>query len=248
MQFFEHNFIGHSYDKIQNWSGSDSITLLTENLVKMPENWYYRTHPVTYEFNSFGHRSKELADIYLENYILFTGCSHTEGVGLELSKTYSNIVSTNLSSDNYNLGLGSTGIDILMHNLITWFAVVPHLPRALVIQWPEESRFVTSTTNSTYLMPKGAWHTESEVERFFLAGEDTRFFQTRKILANKLIETIVKCPVIHVNVSDKIPFNEEAIQMQQLDSARDGMHLGIKSNAKFAIQISKEILRKEQKQ
>ena len=119
MKFHEHNFIGHSYDKIQHWSGSDSITLLAENLVKMPKDWYYRTHPITYEFNSFGHRSKELNAVDLENYILFTGCSHTEGVGLELSKTYSNIASQNIGSDYYNLGLGSTGIDILMHNLIT---------------------------------------------------------------------------------------------------------------------------------
>jgi DNA polymerase III alpha subunit len=54
----------------------------------------------------------KIEDIDLNNYILFIGCSHTEGIGLELQTTYPYLVSEELKCDYYNLGLGGTGIDV----------------------------------------------------------------------------------------------------------------------------------------
>ena len=46
------------------------------------------------EYNTSGFRmSKELDDIDLDNYCLFLGSSHTEGVGVEIEQRYSTLVS-----------------------------------------------------------------------------------------------------------------------------------------------------------
>lgn len=242
MKLYNNNFIGRDYASVvQSWSGSDNIERLDNNLEKMPNDWYYRTNEITYDYNSLGHRSKEIDKLDLDNYILFTGCSLTEGLGLELSKTYSNLVSQQLNSDYYNLGLGSTGIDTMLHNLIIWREVVPKLPKILVVQWPERVRYLTSTPNLDMILSKGPWNNESEVERFILAGEESNFFLTRRLLAYKIIETLFKCKIIQINIYSN-SYDKGVLTLRSLDLARDNMHPGIESNLKFANRICREIL------
>ena len=65
----------------------------------------------TDENNNFtGERAQE---IILNNYILFTGCSHTKGVGLALEDTYPYLLAQKLNCDYYNLALGGTGQDVM---------------------------------------------------------------------------------------------------------------------------------------
>ena len=83
---FNKNFIGNNMpNKTVNFLGfTDSEERYLESIKTQPNDWYYKDRSFTYSYNEYGHRSKNISDIDLDNYILFTGCSHTEGVGLEL--------------------------------------------------------------------------------------------------------------------------------------------------------------------
>jgi hypothetical protein len=70
------------------YTGADDEKKFIDNLRKNSDDWYYRDKIISYKRNSLGHRCNDADKIDLNNYILFTGCSHTEGVGLELEKTY----------------------------------------------------------------------------------------------------------------------------------------------------------------
>jgi hypothetical protein len=74
------------------------------NLLSQPNDWEYRTKQIRYKYNSLGHRSCELHELP-KDYLLFAGCSFTEGIGLKLEDTYSHIVSQQLGLGYYNLGL-----------------------------------------------------------------------------------------------------------------------------------------------
>jgi len=227
---------------VQTWSGSDSIENLSMNLEKMPKDWYYRNNDITYSFNSFGHRSKELDYLDIDNYILFTGCSNTLGVGLELSKTYPNLISQQLGCDYYNLAVGGSGIDALLHNLIIWRSVVRKLPKFLIIQWPERNRYLSmSDPDSNILITNGIWNNRIEVKKFIIAGEDVGFFLSRKNLASKTIESIFNCPTIQISLNQDYETGNNIIKFPKIDYARDTIHPGILANLLFSNRICKEI-------
>ena len=159
-----------------------------------------------------------------------------------MSKTYASIVSRELKCDYYNLGLGGSGVDTLLHNLIIWRAMVSKLPKVLVIQWPERSRYlISSTADLKMVSPRGPWYNDPITEQFILAGEDSNFFRTRRLLTYKLIETLFACKIVQVTVNK---YTEGTIFLPASDLARDNLHPGIESNINFANTICKEILSK----
>jgi len=83
------DFLGSDNSNITlDFVGGDSKQQFNKNVLTQPIDWYYHDKKLTYSFNNQGHRSKNFKDIDQDNYILFTGCSHTMGIGLELEKTY----------------------------------------------------------------------------------------------------------------------------------------------------------------
>ena len=126
-----HNdFIGvNDSNTILSFLPSDTEETYQKNLLSEGDSWYYKTAKITYEINENGHRCKSINDINLDNYILFAGCSHTLGIGLELDKTYPFMVSHLLGCDYYNLGMPGAGIDVLEYNLLMWFSKVKKNPK-----------------------------------------------------------------------------------------------------------------------
>lgn len=238
MQFNE-GFIGYSEDAAyENFSGADSKELFETNLRSQPIDWYYRRADIIYQRNTFGHRCKNLNEINLDNYILFTGCSHTEGIGVELEKTHAYQVAEQIGCDYYNLAVGGTGVDVIAHNLSVWFATVHNKPKALVVQWPALTRFVTQG-NFGKLRLLGAWSGGEDESKFLYHAENLDYFNTKKKIANALINQISKTTkVIHVSMCAEVSdFGEEYIRGVRLDFARDLSHFGIKSHTKIANEI-----------
>lgn len=240
MLLLNNDFIGYHPDEHNVlFSGSDTEELYQENLKKQPSNWYYRDKQITYNRNSNGHRCKEVQDIDLDNYILFSGCSHSEGIGLELENTYPYLISKSLSCDYYNLGLGGTGYDALLHNLITWFSKVKRKPKVVIIQWPDYTRFVSKcppehSKNPDTLIGNGSWSTQIGVDKFCAIGHDIGFFETRRTMAYKLIKNLIDRPIIEVSYKNSI-FNDDTVKLLPFnkDYARDFLHYGIFSNIKY---------------
>jgi hypothetical protein len=107
----------------------------------LPDDWYYRHNKISYKYNSLGHRSVEPTQLS-NNYILFTGCSFTEGVGLCAEQTFASIVANKLNIEHYNAGKGGSGPDFLAISLIALLTKLKNnKPKAIVIQWPSMYRF-----------------------------------------------------------------------------------------------------------
>lgn len=100
----------------KKWSGSDTRALFEQNLRKQPADWYYRTHPVTYQFNSNNYRCPEWADIAWQDSWVMLGCSIVEGVGLALDDCVSSRLSQVIKAPVVNLGVGGAGLDVTMFN------------------------------------------------------------------------------------------------------------------------------------
>lgn len=116
------------------FSGTDTEQKFQKVKKTLGKDWEYTNTKISYIINSNGHRSAEISDIDLNNYILCTGCSITSGIGIPVLSRYSDIVSSSLNCDLYNLAIASTGNDVIFYNLVTWFAEVKYKPKLVIIQ------------------------------------------------------------------------------------------------------------------
>jgi hypothetical protein len=111
------------------------------NLLRQPFYWEYRNKNIKYKYNSNGHRSCEIDQLNYD-YILFSGCSITEGVGLQEEDCYTHLVAKKLNKQFYNLGVGGSSPSIAIRNIITFLTKLKNnLPYAIVIQWPHFYRY-----------------------------------------------------------------------------------------------------------
>lgn len=231
---FNQGFIGYVPNQPLRFLGSDKEKTFSDNLKKLSDDWYYRTAEITYTHNSLGHRSIEPKNLNLDNYILFTGCSHTEGIGLELEKTYPYLVADELGCDYYSLALGGTGIDVMMYNLSLWLIKVKERPKAIVVQWPNEARFLLVNGLVNDLSPIGVWNSGEEVSRFMVAGSFSGFFSSRKKIAQQFINSVSNDAKIINIICEDNENTENFIRIPDLDRARDLMHAGMLSNRYLA--------------
>jgi hypothetical protein len=237
MLAFNNKFLGwHLSEHNTNFSGSDTDELFANNLKTQPSDWYYRTNTISYIRNKNGHRCKDIEDIDLNNYILFAGCSHSEGIGLELEKTYPYLISKSLGCDYYNLSSAGTGIDVMAHNLALWRAKVKQDPKFLIIHKPEITRFVTLENSEGVIVRNSIWNTGSEVLKFIDQGNNINFFSSRFNINAALIENLYSNSKI-IRVDWEEPKHPESIHFSQFDKARDLSHAGIESNKKLADDI-----------
>jgi hypothetical protein len=244
MKIHPHGFIGHAEVNTDRlWEHSHSEEQFRHDLEKMPHDWYYRNITIHYKYNSLGHRSKEIEEVDLDNYILCTGCSHTEGIGVEEDMIYPHVLADKLNCDYYNLGLGATGIDIVLHNLIIWFSTVTKKPKALIIQWPDYTRMITGA-DSNNLEPKGLWYNNDDYAKFVNLGIDLEFFDAKKIMAHYIVQSF-DVPTVYFGLHKVIPFNDDTIIEPIIDRARDLAHPGIESHKQFAESIYDHLINTE---
>lgn len=232
------NFIGYNWNNTErHWSGSDLQDIFENNKLTQPNDWYYNHCSITYKLNEYGHRSKPLHQIDENNYILFAGCSHTEGIGLELQKTYPYVLSNTLNSDYYNLAIGGTGIDVLLYNLIGFRHTIKTLPKILVVQWPEFTRF--SIFGNDEISTKSITQNLTDnLANFIVSGDLEGYFKSKQIISKKIIEMIYPCKIVHIGYNNFQP-GEVDVEMVELDLARDLVHIGIMSNQKIVDDILK---------
>jgi len=231
MILYDNGLIGqHFFNCSDEFTSGDSEEQYLKNLQKMPDDWHYRNNKITYTYNSNGHRCKDISELNFDNYILFTGCSHTEGIGLALETSYPYLVSQSLNCDYYNLALSASGVDILEYNLLAWFLKFNKKPKYVFIQWPDHSRFMSLFPGYKHLLPNGSWCTTDEEKRFFVSGESTGFFNARKYITFNLLNEIIDVPKITVNLARLSTYDTHSLSWRKIDLARDLGHLGIKSH------------------
>ena len=222
--------------------GADSKNHFDEHLKTQPSDWEYRTKRVLYNRNSLGHRCKELDNID-DNFILFIGCSLTEGVGVCLEDTYTYKLAQELGMDYYNLGLAGSGADLLCENLSNWFINVKKIPKLVVIQWPAPNRHYQRFPEG--LTPVGAWidvrnsivpedvkkatkydFVNDKIISDFVSACDAGYFEHFSNVLRTTTINFLKClGVKYVEFSDE--------DFPKIDVGRDLIHPGTQSNAKL---------------
>jgi hypothetical protein len=225
-RLYDDGYIGMNTPNLEmEWRDSkDSESEYLDNIKKYPnELSYFKDRKLIYKFNDYGHRCKNINEINLDNYILFVGCSHTEGTGNYLEDTFPYIISKNLKCDYYNLGVKGAGLDVQLHNLTIWI-LKNKPPKYLVWQWTHEPRFVLRTEDSR-LLPFGAWNIQKKYIDFILAAQDVDYMGFRRETASTILKNL-NIPTIQIDVY----FTKETIPYRKIDMARDTIHYGPNSN------------------
>ena len=243
IKYFKDGMLGKAayFDKTVNFlTYEDSEENLKRNSESQPTDWIYRTQSITYQYNSNGHRCINIDELP-EDYILFTGCSHTEGIGLQLEKTYSYLVAQHFKKAYYNLSIGGCGPDLTMINILGFLSKAKHKPKLVVIQWPNFNRFYkVIDTHVAYLL---SFYTPSKQDEFysFLLKENYPYLQNifyRQVILQNLrnygINNIIESNDVY-NINKHEDDTVKAVfGAQFVDKARDLCHGGIESNKLWA--------------
>lgn len=231
MKFYD-GFLGEDdANQTVNFVGGDTKEIYEKNLIKMPNDWYYKNKSITYKFNEYGHRCKSIKDIDFDNYFLVVGCSHSQGVGLELEKTFPYLLAQQLSCDYYNMSVSASGIDVTEHNVLLWKSKFDKLPKFLILQWPSFTRYSSYSKNMNNVRPNGPWYPEENNLRFLSLAEEHGLLLARKKLSLDLIEN--NSPdtlIINLEYGSNDGYHAKSVFFNELDVARDLSHMGIKSN------------------
>jgi hypothetical protein len=172
----------------------------------------YLGHSLGNDFNSIGHRCKEIADINHRNYILFVGDNITLGLGTPIEETYPYLVSKKMNMDYYNLAVFNGGLDASRFNLLSWYTNQLK-PRAIVVGHEFINSFLTADQNFDNW--KACNLSDERVQAIFDAGNTNNFFVTRQILAEKLIKNLIKIPIYQIQFDGRMPlFTEHVIDIK----------------------------------
>lgn len=220
------------------WSGTDTKELFEENLKKQPNDWYYRTHKVTYTLNSNGYRTPEFDNIPWEEAVVMFGCSNTFGTGLDDEDTISQQLSRMLNVHVINMGAIGSSMEFALHNSVILHDLCP-TPLAVVYLWPDYTRCVEYCRNS--LNHHGSWSLE---ENNFMDAytKNPHHATTNSLFVQKLAQALWKnksrCYEATFAHNNKL-LNCEVLG--HIDFARDMWHPGILSAKKAAETIAKGI-------
>lgn len=267
--------IGHIIDSmnmVQEFVGTDKEELWAENRLRrqLTDVQHYLNTPVVYRYNEHGHRNSDsVHDINSssEPYILVTGDSFTEGIGLAVEETYAQRLKELTGYEVYNLGLGGTGVDSMLHNLVVWSTLATKPPAMVVCQWSDINRsmemynskfFPNTLSKNQQLM--GANHLSDTsfkrpwIEHFINSGNELNYFVSRAISAECQIKKLyqnskrvnVVIPGWEVTHSwaneNKIywtPTPKADIFRYEIDLARDLQHKGRSAHSWLAQEIIK---------
>ena len=201
--------------------GGDTQELYLANLKTQPQDWYYRTHAITYTLNEQGYRlEQELDAIDWPNSTVLFGCSNVFGDGIANKHTISSQLQSLLKEPVINLGIGGASAELIRHNLTLLLEYYPR-PKRIVILWPDRTRTVSYEHN--YPAVHGSWNIEQNtLADLWNQGHnsDNQFWFTRYSVVQqcKDIEYIDAC----VNADDAVLVQTESIY----ELRRRGDHMG----------------------
>jgi hypothetical protein len=238
LKLYHDTLIGYQQVGITDFGlyGQDTQEIYKSNLCSQSQDWIYRNKSVSYNRNSFGHRSKEI-DMLDRDFVLFLGCSITVGSAVALEDTFAYIVSKELKIDYYNLAVEGSGPDLILFNLVKWMLHIKKIPKVVILQWPEIFR--TFRQEGDDVIPLGPWgyrknikehkfnHHWNDYEKLIMTDHFTNLYTLVRTEILALLKSY-NVPIFEIN---QIPFD---------DYGRDLKHPGIKSHRLIADQVLSE--------
>lgn len=147
---------------------------------------------LTDQYNSNGHRCKEISEINFQNYILFAGDNGSLGLDKPVEETFPYLIAQKLKVDYYNLSVFNGGLDTLRYNLITWFVKYKR-PKSVVLSCEFLNALLVADNN--FLTIKNANYNDPMIQDIAEVGNVRGFFSGRNLLAKELLKQYVICPI-----------------------------------------------------
>jgi hypothetical protein len=135
--------------------------------------------------------------------------------------------------DYYNLAVPATGNDVLEYNLLTWLFKINKKPKLIVIQWPDQSRFMEYDELRNRALECGAWSTNPNYVSFIVNAEDVGMFRARVVMLENILKNIIEIPMITFTFGNQRGYGIHDLYMRKIDKARDLSHSGIESHKEF---------------
>ena len=246
-KIYDNGLIGYTNsNKTLQYMGSDTEEAYFKKLRTQPKDWYYRDCNITYVYNSTGHRCHEIDQTDFDNYVLFVGDSHVEGIGLEYEKTFPYLFSQKLGISYYNLGLGGTGSDVTLNNILTWLSRYKK-PKYVFAYWSDPTRFVLQSKfigfdkkNCLHAVLAGS--ERFRFKTFLVEGDANGYFNSKTYLSKNLIQNVCdnfSIPIFNFTLLDPGIKDLGTIICEIVDKARDD-HAGIETNKIIADLLCEE--------
>ena len=230
----------NSFDRVGEWSGSDTRLLYRKNLKTQPQDWYYRTNSVKYTNNSKGYRTAEFEKINWAESIVIFGCSFVYGVGVDDAHTLSQQLENIMQMPVINLGLGGTSVNFNLHNSVILADGYP-TPKAVIMCWPSYDRCVSY--RRTGVENYGPWDFEKN-NYMDLWTKDKYNPRANAVMAQKIFQLIWKNRTatyeysFETGTSELFSFDSTFEKIKNIDFARDLLHPGPSAIRKTAEIIS----------
>lgn len=186
----------------------------------------FESRNVYYTLNSYGYRCPEFETIDWQNSIITLGCSHTYGIGLTDTSTYSSKLSEILDIPVINLGQGGTGIWYQVKNIQTLSLLNP---KYVVLQIPDVSR-VTTFLSEGETINIGPWSTKSFGKIYY---EVYNKYET-----NTDVYSDFALDYINKLLPNGLTYSFTFTGRKNIDKARDQMHAGPETNQIIANEIA----------
>lgn len=196
-------------------------------------NWLEDNLPkeIEYKINSSGFRCNNFNS---DPGIVYVGCSHTYGTGMQLERTWPSIVSNYFNLESWNLGTPGLSISPGTFYLLNWASEISN-PKAIVVldSPPGRSELYTLKNNrlTISLLKNMLENVESSifVNKLYQAMLTTSAIkQIHDTQSLKLLADSLKVPFINIKTADIIKSIEE------IDFARDLMHFGANVHDRIA--------------
>jgi len=207
-----------------NWLTADTKDRYNKNLKhhrdELDKNGWIDTS-IEYSFNKYGFRSDEFID---DNAIMFLGCSHTVGIGLNREDTYADIVAKELNLKHYNLAIGGGSNDSAFRIGQYWIPKIK--PKLVVLISPTLERFeILYNKSFIQLLPKCIPPNLTKFYNIWCSNNhNLECNKLKNQLALQFITEQAGCKFVCIEITDII------IPETTIDYARDLMHFGVESN------------------
>lgn len=223
--------------KTMPFYSSDSKVGFVRNRRKVDPK--YTADNVEYKFNSLGYRTCEPEVLEEHNFILFFGCSHTEGVGLHEEDIWCSQLCNEIGIQKFNLGKGSSGPDTQYLNTIQYIKNKYPMPKAVVYQWPQITRRNFSCIDENHgirVCPHTASSPETEKvnerwykKRFLMDSGEREMLGYFSVTSCSLMWQMLNVPVLNWTWCGD--FESDFVEMLRVETectekARDMMHDG----------------------
>lgn len=156
---------------------------------------------LTDQYNSNGHRCKEISEINFQNYILFAGDNGSLGLDKPIEQTFPYLMAQKLKCDYYNLSVFNGGADALKYNLISWFVKYKR-PKAVVISCEFLNALLVSDAN--FIKIKNANYDNPMIQDIYNVGNVRGFFAGRNILYRELLKQYIICPIYQLRYKNSV--------------------------------------------